>query len=103
MMLCVVGGATVAQHAWPKTEDVMAGLPAEASRGLSKFAWFRALKASARNCSFTRSVTLKRLTALRSRFQYGAARKMLRPAPLDPGAGKTNTVCAKAGSNTTGP
>src|SRR5690349_4933009 len=88
----VVGGATVAQQACAKTEDVIAGEPVEASRGLSKLGWFRTLNASARNCNLNRSVRSKRFIRLKSKFQYGAARKMLRPAPSPPGAGNTKTV-----------
>ena len=40
-MLCVVGGATVAEQAWANTEDVKAGEPTDASRGLPKFGWFK--------------------------------------------------------------
>ena len=36
MIACVVGGATVAQHDWANTDDVMDGEPVDASRGLSK-------------------------------------------------------------------
>src|SRR5579883_2194860 len=103
MMLCVVGGATVAQQVWANTEDVMDGDPTDAELGLSKFGWFRMLKPSARNCSFTRSVMLKLLIRLMSRFQYGAARKMLRPTPSEPGAGKLNVVPTRPGAKRTGP
>src|SRR5215468_4042125 len=96
----VVGGATVAQHACAKTDDVIDGDPVEASRGLSKFAWLSALNASARNCSLSRSVISKCFARLRSRFQYGCARKIFRPAPSEPGAGNTK---APGLSNTTGP
>jgi hypothetical protein len=37
MMVCVDGGATVAQQVWANTDDVRAGDPEDASRGLSKF------------------------------------------------------------------
>jgi len=50
MIVCVVGGATVWQHVCANTVERMLGEPDEASRGLSKFAWFNALNISARNC-----------------------------------------------------
>ena len=54
-----LGGATVAQQVWPKTDERKLGLPTDASRGLSKLGWLKALKNSARNCSLKRSVRLK--------------------------------------------
>src|SRR5881227_442158 len=68
MMVCVEGGATVAQQVCAKTLERMLGLPTEASRGLSKFGWFRALNISVRNCTLNLSVSENILTKLRSRF-----------------------------------
>src|SRR5438876_6248583 len=80
MIVCVVGGATVWQHVCANTVERMLGEPDEASRGLSKFAWFSALNISARNCRLNLSVNWKRLPIPRSRFQYPGASKMLRRA-----------------------
>jgi len=38
MIVCVLGGATVAQHDCPNTVDKMDGDPTDAFTGLSKFA-----------------------------------------------------------------
>ena len=57
MMDCVDGGATVAQQVRPKMVERILFDPPDASRALSKLAWFRILKNSDRNCRETRSVT----------------------------------------------
>src|SRR5436189_5673221 len=62
MIVCVDGGATVAQQVCAKTVERKLGLPTEASRGLSKFGWLKALNSSARSCSRTASVTRQSFT-----------------------------------------
>jgi len=48
-IVCVEGCATAAQHAEANTLELILGDPVEASRGLSKFAWLKALNISVRN------------------------------------------------------
>src|SRR5437667_283383 len=94
------GGATVAQQVCAKTVERKLGFPTEASRGLSKFGWLKALNISARSCSRTASVTRQSFWMPRSRFEYPGASKMLRPTPFEPGSG---SLKALASANTTGP
>ncbi len=68
-MVCVEGGATVAQQAEAKTLDRILGEPVDASRGLSKLGWLNALNISVLNCSLTRSVMGNVLIKPKSIFQ----------------------------------
>src|SRR5438067_12017730 len=81
------------QQTCPKVLLVTAGDPTLALRGFSQFGWLKRLKNSVRNCSLTRSVTLKSLLMPESIFQITGPRKALRPVlPYAPAAGMQNAA-----------
>lgn len=51
IIVCVAGGATVAQQVWPNAVDRVLDDPAVEFTGLSILGWLRALKPSARICT----------------------------------------------------
>src|SRR5690242_19911978 len=88
------GSEAVTQQVCAKMLLRMLGDPDVAFRGFSQLAWFRTLKASARNCNLKRSVKLKSLSKPESKFQKFGPCTMLRPLPCCPGRGMQKKVCA---------